>query len=136
MSFLSPKADVGNTAYKYKTVTDNSSILLYFLMFTGSIFGSAVARMAMTVSLIIQLFHKFVLFNTEFGKKLNYFLTATTNLMEGEEEEDGPSRILVSKWKSDKLVAEAELNVSTIDAFGFDMVLMLGFFLLRYVRAL
>jgi hypothetical protein len=133
--FTNTEVSVPNAAKKYQTVVKNSKLISLILVFTGSLFGAALARAAMTVSLIIQLFHKFILFNTYFGDKLDWFLTATTNLLEDDNEED-ENRKMLNKWKSDKLVSEADLNVSTIDAFYVDMFLMLAFFLLRYIRGL
>lgn len=129
----STELSVANASKKYKAIVNNSKFLSLILVFTGSLFGSALARAAMTVSLIIQMFHKFILFNTVFGDRLDWFLTATTNLME-DDDDDSSVKKLANRKKDGRLVNEADLNVSTIEAFFLDMFLMIGFILLRLIR--
>jgi hypothetical protein len=85
----------------------------------------------MTLSMVIQLFHKFILFRKGFGPTLTYFLVATTNMLE-DDEEDGIS--LTPRFKSQRLVSEGEFNSTVLSAFPVDVYLILGFFVLRFIR--
>jgi hypothetical protein len=61
----------------------------------------------MGLSMVIQLFHKFTLFNSKLGPTMNYFMVATTKFMEGDDEEGDTEVKLVPRRHDNKLVDEA-----------------------------
>ena len=94
------------------------------------------AALALNLTMIIQLFHKTVLFNTKYGPKLEYFLLASSDVIESGEEEDPDKRSFVI-WKENvRLVDNAELNTYTIDDFPNELIFLFGFMLLRWFRAM
>jgi hypothetical protein len=72
-----------------------------------------------------------ILFNTQFGPYLNYFLVASSSVLEDDEE--GNSKF-TPRWHNKRLVDEAELNTYTTDAFPLELYMLFGFFLLRFTR--
>jgi hypothetical protein len=130
-SLFNLKMDKVNASKKYKAFSEGSKWLSWIVLILGSVIGSKVALIAMTLSMVIQLFHKFILFRKGFGPTLTYFLVATTNMLE-EDEEDGIS--LTPRFKSQRLVSEGEFNSTVLSAFPVDVYLICGFFMLRFIR--
>jgi hypothetical protein len=96
--------------------------------------GINLAVIAMTLSLVIQLFHKMILFNTKFGPFLNYFLVASSSVLDAGEEDDPSKLQFKPRWYNERLVKEAELNTYTIHEYPTELCFLFGFFLLRVVR--
>ena len=109
-SFFNLKTDKVNLSYKFTKIEKSSMLIGWVLCISGSLLGSSLARIFMTLSLLIQLLHKFILFNADFGTTLTYFLTATSKLLEeGEDDESGGVNLQYYKYNQ-RLVDEAELN--------------------------
>lgn len=132
-SFFNLKTDKVNMSYKFIKIQEGSSVLGWVLMLTGTLFGAGIARIVMTLSLLIQLLHKFILFNADFGETLTYFLIASSKLLnEGEEDEEGVT--LMPRVFNKRLIEEAELNKSTLSVFPVDIYLIFGFVLIQLFR--
>jgi len=56
LSMLNLKLDKKNLSYKFKKISDNSSWVIPFLVLIASIIGTQLATMAVTLSMVIQLF--------------------------------------------------------------------------------
>jgi len=126
-----------SVSYKYKKIENASVWVRIGALISAPFLGINLAVIAMTLSLVIQLFHKMILFNTEFGPYLNYFLVATTNILGGEDEEEGGIiHKFVPRWTNKRLQDEAELNIYTTDAYPLELYMLFGFFLLRLTRYL
>jgi len=108
----------------------------YLAMLSAPFLGVNLAAAALNLTMIIQLFHKTILFNTKYGPKLEYFLIASSNVLDSIEEEEEGKRSF-NPWKINKrLVDYAELNTYTIDEYPFELLFLFGFVILRGFRLL
>ena len=125
-----------SVSYKYRKVQKGSFWVRIGALISAPFLGVNLAVIAMTLSLVIQLFHKMILFNTTFGPYLNYFLVASSSVLENSEDED-PSKLKFNPIQVNKrLVEEAELNTYTTSEYPVELMFLFGFFLLRMVRYL
>jgi hypothetical protein len=111
LNFFNTTLDKKNISYKYKKVEQASWIARIVAIFTSPIMGIKYAVIAMTLSLIIQLFHTFALFSTNFGPYLQYFFLATSKVME-DDDSNGKHKFM-PKNMNKKLVNDGELNILT-----------------------
>lgn len=118
-------------SYKYKKIQNSSQWIRIGAIISSPFLGINLAVIAMTLSLVIQLFHKMILFNTQFGPYLNYFLVASSSVLDDDEE--GHSKF-TPRWNNKRFIEEAELNAYTIDAFPLEMFMLFGFFILKFIR--
>jgi hypothetical protein len=86
----------------------------------------------MNLSLVIQLFHKAILFNTTYGPFLNYFLVASSSILD-EDDDDKKDKFIPIKANK-RLVDTAELTTYSIDEYKIEILFLLGFYFLRMLR--
>lgn len=127
MTILNPSLNKKNLTYKYKKVEKASFVVRLIALFTSPVLGFKYALIAMTLSLMIELFHTFALFSTNFGPFLAYFFHATKNILDEDEE----GQTFIPKNTNMKLIRNGELNIITLHAFKVDLILMCAFFLFR-----
>lgn len=123
-----------SVSYKFKKLQNTSSWVRVGAIISAPFLGINLAVIAMTLSLVIQLFHKMILFNTTFGPYLNYFLVASSSVLEGNEEDDPNKLKFTPRWNNKRLVDEAELNTYTTSAYPLELMFLFGFFILRFIR--
>jgi hypothetical protein len=75
-----------------------------------------IAAMALSLTMILELFHKMILFNTKLGPKLTIFLTSSSNVVNSIQEEPSNQRKFIPFKFSERLTEKAELNIYSIDA--------------------
>lgn len=117
-------------------VQEAAKVVTTFAVVCSPFIGMHLAALALNLTMIIQLFHKTILFKTKFGPKLEYFLLASSDVLDSLEDDDEGKRTF-EHWKSNpRLVEFAELNTYTIDEFPLELIFLFGFMILRFFRAM
>ena len=87
---LEPSISKESMAKKYEAIEIASFWARIGAIISAPFLGINLAIVAMKLSMVIQLFHKSVLFNTTFGPYLNYFLVASSEVIQSAENKDKP----------------------------------------------